>query len=152
VLFLTLISIIIIFFSSALLSAHSPTNMKVIFNNTDKVLQVEITHEVSNTKVHYVIFIKIFINGAGELKQEYVDQEGNSFTYAFLKIEAVEGDVIKVTAECNQGGSITKQLTVGSSEITVSEDDDEGSSTPGFELLIFLISLTVIFYILRTRK
>ena len=64
----------------------------------------------------------------------------------------IEGYAIRVNAECNQGGSITKQLTVGSGETPISEDEDDGGSTPGFEFLILMISLILIVFILRKRR
>ena len=150
-----LISILLllnIIFSSVIVSAHSPSDMSLSFDTSSKELQVEITHQVSDPNTHYVASIIISINGEIEIKREYESQSGNKFTYTFTELEAIEGNDIQVIADCNQGGSITKQLTVGSGETPISEDEDDGGSTPGFEFLILMISLILIVFILRKRR
>lgn len=133
--------------SSANVYAHSPSDMNLSYNNTTKELEVKIKHQVSNPNSHYVTNIVVKINGETNLSKEYTSQPGNDFTYTFENIETVEGDIIEVTALCNQGGSISRQLTVSSGE--VSESDEDGS-TPGFELLLFIITI-IAFLIIRKK-
>jgi hypothetical protein len=50
-------------------------------------------------------------NGAPYLTKDYYNQPTKSeFTYS-LAVEAVNGDVLEVTAMCNRYGSIQKELT-----------------------------------------
>jgi hypothetical protein len=122
--------------------------MSLSYDSTTNELQVDISHQVSNPNTHYVYKIVIKINGVTNISQDYTSQPGSSFSYTYEDIDAVESDTFEVTALCNQGGSISKELTV-SSEI-ISETDDK-SSTPGFEFIIFITSIITIIIPLKKR-
>jgi hypothetical protein len=118
--------------------------MNLSYNNTTKELLVDITHQVSNPNTHYVYNIVVKINGETNISQDYTSQPESSFTYTYEGIEVIEGDIFEVTALCNQGGSITRTLTVSSGEVSETGDDD--SSTPGFELIIFICAIALILF------
>lgn len=145
----TILMFFLLFLSSIGVYAHSPSNMSLSYNNTINELKVSITHQVSDPETHYVFQIIVKINGLVNITQDYSSQPSSSFTYTYKNIEAVEGDTFEVTANCNQGGSITKQLTVSSEE--VSETGDDSSSTPGFELILLIISFIIIIIFLRKK-
>ena len=129
--------------------AHSASNMSLSYNSTINELQVDITHQVSNPNTHYVNNIIIKINGETNLSSDYSSQPGSGFSYTYTGIKLSEGDVIEVTATCNQGGSISKQLTISSEGVSNNGDD---SSTPGFELILFIISVIAFLIILNKDK
>lgn len=129
--------------------AHSPSSMTAEYNSVTEQLTVEINHQVSNPNTHYVNNIVVTLNGETEVDQSYSSQPDSSFTYTFEDIYAEEGDQIEVTANCNQGGLITDQLTVGSD--TTSDSDDD-SSTPGFELILVFASVISVFFIYRRKR
>jgi hypothetical protein len=116
---------------------------------TTKELKVSITHQVSNPDTHYVNNIVIKINGETNLSEDYSSQPGSSFTYTYENFESLENDEIEVSAFCNQGGSISRKLTVTSGEVS---ESDEDSSTPGFELLLFIVALIVSIIIFRKKR
>jgi len=128
--------------------AHSPSDMNLTYNTTTKKLEVFINHQVSDPNSHYVFNIVVKINGVTNLSEDYTSQPNNSFTYTYENIEANEGDIIEVTALCNQGGSISRQLTVTSDDVS---ESDENGSTPGFELLIFIITIIALVIIIRKK-
>jgi hypothetical protein len=134
--------------SSINVYAHSPSDMNLTFNNTTKELEVKINHQVSDPNSHYVYSIVVKINGVTNLSEDYTSQPGNSFTYTYENIETNEDDIIEVTALCNQGGSISRQLTVTSSDVS---ESDENGSTPGFELLLFIITIIALLIIIRKK-
>jgi hypothetical protein len=103
---------------------------------------------VSNPNTHYVNNIEVMLNGETEVDQSYSSQPDSSFTYTFEDMYADGGDEIEITATCNQGGSITDQLTVGSD--TTSDSDDD-SSTPGFELILIFASVIAVFFIYKRK-
>ena len=135
---------------SCTVTAHSPSNMSLSYDSTTKMLQVDITHFVSNPNTHYVNTVEVKINDVIEIDQDYTNQSGSSFTYTYVNIEAVQSDIIEVTARCNQGGSITEQLTVSSDEVTEESTDD--SASPGFELLILFSSLFILILLLKKKR
>lgn len=145
---LLILTTILIFISSCgFVYAHSPTNMNLSYNITTKELQVSINHQVSNPNTHYIYNIVIKKNGVTIINQDYSNQPGSSFTYIYNETSAVEGETIEVTGYCNQGGSIKRQLTVSSKEISETDNDN---STPGFQLILFIFS--IIFLIIVFKK
>lgn len=148
--FFTIILILLLFtLSSISVSAHSPSSMNLNYSMATKELQVSITHQVPNPNTHYVYNIVVKINGETNISEDYTSQPGSSFTYKYQGIEAIEGDAFEVTAYCIQGGSITRQLTVSSGEVSKTDDD---SSTPGFELILFVIALIVLMMVIRKKR
>jgi hypothetical protein len=147
--FIIIIMLLSLILSSVSVSAHSPSNMNLSYNMTIEELGVSIAHQVPNPNSHYVYNIVIKINGVTNISQSYTSQPGSSFTYTY-NIKALEGDTFEATALCNQGGSISKQLTVSSGEVSKTDDDD--SSTPGFELILFMIALIVLMIVIRKKR
>ena len=90
---------------------HSPSGMSLTYHSNTEMLDVTITHSVSNLQTHYVDSIDIYINDILNHTEDYTSQPSNTFTY-FYNINATIGETIKVTATCNQGGSITRSITV----------------------------------------
>ena len=130
-------------------NAHSPSSMNAEYNSVTERLTVEINHQVSNPNTHYVNTIEITINGVSEIEESYSSQPDSSFIYTFENIYAEEGDEIEVTANCNQGGLITDQLTVGSDTTSGSDDD---SSTPGFELILIFASVIAVLFLYQKKR
>jgi len=126
-------------------SAHSPSSMTLSYDLDAQELTVEISHQVSDTSTHFVENIKVKVNGDPSVNQDYTSQPGNTFTYTYDTVQAEEGDEIEVTAICNLGGNIQQQLTVTAGGGSTSDD------TPGFGLIVVLISLSMLI-ILRRRK
>jgi hypothetical protein len=135
-------------FLSLNVSAHSPSSMTLSYDSSANELQVDISHQVSNPNTHYVENIVVKINGETNISRDYTSQSGSSFSYTYEGMVLSEGDLIQVTATCNQGGSISKELTISSEGVSETGDD---SSTPGFELLVFIISIAAIVIFIKKR-
>lgn len=92
--------------------AHDPTAMKLEYDLDNQTLSVTITHLVADPNSHYIYKVEIRKNGAPYLTEEYISQPTTStFTYTY-SVTAIDGDVLKVTADCSIGGSITGTLDV----------------------------------------
>jgi hypothetical protein len=128
--------------------AHSPSSMKISYNLEAKTINATISHSVSNPNNHYVNEIEVRINEQLYETFEYTSQPGSSFTYALDSIEADVGDIIEVKAICNQGGQITRQLTIGEGNGESSDDE----STPGFEMLLFIFSMLMVYIFIRKKS
>ena len=146
--FVFILMINLVFLASISVGAHSPSDMSLSYDESTAQLHVSGTHEVSDPSTHYVYIMSLKINGVVFNTREFANQSGNSFTYTFYNVEAVEGDVLEVTAYCNQGGSITRELTVGSE----TDSDTEGGGTPGFELVLFIVSAVFLIVFIRRRR
>jgi hypothetical protein len=94
-------------------SAHPPSDMVLAYDTDSQTLTVTLVHNVSDPFTHYVYRIEIKKNGTVYTVEEFIDQPTDSkFRYTF-SVAAVKGDTIEVTADCNLGGSIHGELSVG---------------------------------------
>jgi hypothetical protein len=126
-------------------TAHSPSSMSINYNTESEELIVTINHVVSDTTIHYIYNITIEKNNEFYKSFDYINQPStSSFTYTYNDIVAEAGDMFSVVARCNQGGQISKSLTVGSS----SQDNE----TPGFEIIFVLVAITLILFWQRKRN
>jgi len=141
-----ILSLIVSIFTSNVY-AHPPSNMNLTYDVETQNLEVEISHQVSGPNSHYIINIVMKKNGISYKTFNYTNQPStNKFTYTY-DVDAQEDDIIEITANCNQGGQISKQLTV-----TTGESESNDSSTPGFELFLVIIGVILIFIWRKTRK
>lgn len=139
------ISTLIIF--SQLASAHSPSNMVLQYDMSTQTLGVTITHNVVDPEKHYIYKVEIKKNGQTSESSTYTNQLNYiSFTYTY-QVNATKGDSFEVTASCILGGSLTKQLTVGSAG-----QNGENTSTPGFEIILVLFATLVMLILYQRRK
>jgi hypothetical protein len=148
--YLTIILILITTMSTTTFtsSAHSPSIVTSSYNLQTQNLQVTITHQVADPTTHYIAKVEIKKNGATYNTSIYAEQpDPNTFTYSYT-VNATIGDTIEVTASCIQGGSKTTQYTITQENTNNGKND---SSTPGFELFIFLGAVITIFLLLRKK-
>ena len=117
-------AVIIILLSCAVvqlpvISAHAPSDMTLEYDIDSQILTVTLVHSVSNPQSHYVYRIEIEKNGVVYTSEEFVGQPTDSeFIYTF-SVPATDRDVLKLTAECNLGGSIQATLEVESGRAQV---------------------------------
>ena len=145
------ITVLILFLLVSILTsnvyAHSPSSMNLTYDTETQDLKVDITHQVSDPNTHYIFKIVIKKNGMAYNTYNYTNQPITStFTYTY-DVDAQEDDIIEVTANCNQGGQISKQLTV-----TMGESESGDSSTPGFELFLVIIGVVLLIIWRKTGK
>ena len=93
-------------------SAHPPTDMTLIYELSSHTLSITVFHSVGDPNTHYIEYVTINKNGAFETDRNYTSQASASAYLDVFNIDAVQGDVLQVTAYCNQGGQITDQVTV----------------------------------------
>lgn len=135
--------IIFILFSVKVV-AHSPSYMSINYDTKAKQLTVDITHIVSDPTVHHIYNISIEKNNEFYRSFDYTSQPtSSSFTYNYSDIDGNVGDMFSVIARCNQGGQISKSLTVGSSA--------GNTDTPGFEIIILICAVVLILF-WKTKK
>lgn len=92
--------------------AHAPSSMDLEYDFYEQRLNVTIYHTVPSPSTHYIETVDINKNDQIYLTQDYTSQPSTStFTY-YYDVEAVDEDVLEVTAICSLSGSITEQITV----------------------------------------
>jgi len=116
-----LVAVALFIFSAILLiagfpltaTAHSPKNVVLTYDQAKKMLEVRITHGVSDPAKHYIDKVEIRKAGKTVSTTEYQSQPGpETFSYTY-PLDAAPGDVIEVKATCSVFGSKTEKLTVG---------------------------------------
>ena len=93
-------------------NAHNPSNMILEYNSNTNTLSVTITHTSSNFNSHYINEVIGTKNGGQIINESYTSQPSNTMVYEY-SVNAINGDVIQVTATCTQAGIITRSITVG---------------------------------------
>jgi hypothetical protein len=144
---LAILSCFIAFFAcSVIVCANAPSNMTIAYNLETQELRVTITHPVSNPSTHYIFNVEIQKNGMMYNTSTYTSQpDPTSFTYIY-QVNASAGDSLSVTATCIQGGSKTAQQTISTN------DNQNNTSTPGFEIMIMLVALAIIIRIMQRKN
>ncbi|HUU79053.1 MAG TPA: hypothetical protein VMX55_11965 [candidate division Zixibacteria bacterium] len=118
--------------------AHSPSSMTLSYITATETLEVTMTHS-ADLITHYINKVEIWKNDIITITETYDSQPSVTFTYNYV-INVTTNDVLQVKASCNQGGSITKEITpiVG----TLNSTNTTTNNTPGFALDIVIIGLT----------
>ncbi len=129
--------------------AHSPSSMSLSYNSNTQTLTVSITHSVSNPSTHFVESVEVLVNSSSVLTTPYTSQPSpSSFSYEYT-VNANIGATIQVIATCNQGGDITRSLTV-------SEDNGTNNGAPAIPSyygvwIILLSSVTLILIYINNK-
>jgi hypothetical protein len=122
--------------------------MSISYDIEEKRIDAVITHTVSDPNDHFVNKIEVRINDQLIDTYQYTNQPGTSFTHSLDSIAANISDTIEVKAICNQGGQITKQLTVTEENGQSTNGND---STPGFEIFIFTAALVMALTLFKNK-
>lgn len=123
--------------------AHQPVDMLLNYNSSTNTLTVSITHTVSDNTTHYVNSVVVSVNGSVDQNHVYTSQPDLvNFVYIYTVVTN-NGSTIRVTASCNQGGSITK---------TLGGTTEHGDAIPGYTGLVFVLLVSVITLLTIMRK
>jgi len=92
--------------------AHPPADMTITYDKGSQQLAVTITHQVDDTKTHYVRDVQVSVNGNVISNASYHDQPAkDTFTYTYT-VPVKNGDEVKVTANCVLAGSTSRTYTL----------------------------------------
>ena len=108
---IVIFSLLCLFFTSVVASAHPPQDILLKFDSVTNTLSVLILHEVKNPKEHFIKKIEVKLNGSSIIVQKISRQDTeNTQTVAYIISDANPGDVIALEAECNISGKMEKSL------------------------------------------
>jgi hypothetical protein len=131
---------------------HSPSGMSLSYNSNTDELTVSLTHSVSNPSTHYVFRVRIWVNASLTNTTLYTSQPTTSnFAYVYNDVVADIGATIQVTADCNQGGSITRSIIISGTN----GQTDGDPTIPGYMGILAITIASIIittFIILKKRK
>ncbi len=93
-------------------TANSPQEVVLSYDQAKQALEVRITHPSSFPNAHYIKKVELKKNGQAVSVNEYRSQpEQATFSYVY-PVAVVQGDVLEATARCSIFGSKTEKLTV----------------------------------------
>jgi hypothetical protein len=124
------LSLAILLFLAGPVSAHSPAEMQLTYDQAAGKLVVTISHTVADPATHYVRDVEIRNKGDVILKESYTSQPAaDTFTYRY-DLPLAPGDEIEVTARCNIGGSISRQVILPGSGTVPPDENLPASPAP----------------------
>ncbi|MEA2069762.1 MAG: hypothetical protein U9O98_00575 [Asgard group archaeon] len=131
----------------AFISGHSPSTMSLSYDLQTNLLEVNISHSVSNTDNHYIESVEIWLNDVLNRSENYDSQPTtNSFSYEYTILANI-GDEIEVIATCNQFGSMTRTLTVTNTTDTSSTPTNNAISisiTSALSVILLFSGLMIV--------
>ena len=90
---------------------HPPKSIELKL--ADGTLQIRIEHAVKDASKHFIDEVTVQLNGKQVVKQEFsIQKDKDSQTAVYFLHGLVKGDKIKVSADCNKGGDLSKELSV----------------------------------------
>jgi hypothetical protein len=143
---------------NAPVDATEPSNITLVYDFGAQTLTVNVSHDVANTKTHYIENIEIQKDGFSILNKSYVNQSFNWGMFETFIVSAIVGDNLSITALCKRGHSLTQWLIVTSTTATNPQSTETtteptgGIESPGTPLGIgpaaVAIVVVVVFFII----
>lgn len=93
--------------------AHPPSDIKITFDPTTKLLQAVIMHNVADPQKHFIKKVDVGLNGKEIISQVISRQDNNeSQTISYLVPDAKAGDELSVEGYCSISGKLEKAIKV----------------------------------------
>ncbi|MBF0522582.1 MAG: hypothetical protein HQL24_05945 [Candidatus Omnitrophica bacterium] len=93
--------------------AHPPSDIKITFNPSTKILTAAIIHNTSNPSKHYINKVDVGLNGKDIITQMISKEDNNaSQTVSYLIPDAKAGDILSVEGHCSISGALKKEISV----------------------------------------
>jgi hypothetical protein len=142
--------------SSMPVVAHTPASMTLDYNWETQTLSVTISHSVSDPNSHYIQNITVYKNDVKVDSEAYTSQGSTSGASDTFNIAAVDGDVLRVWANCSVSGFIQDTIPVtepgtGTTSTTTPPPTGLDSTTIIIVVVVALGLIFVLFAILRRR-
>ena len=93
--------------------AHPPSDIIFNFDSRNNIFSIGVVHIVQDAQKHFIGNISIKLNGNKWLMQNFLIQtnlQTQAVSYVILGLK--KGDVIEVTATCNQKGQLKKAFKI----------------------------------------
>lgn len=94
----------------ALAAAHSPQEIVLAYDQTQRMLEVRITHNVSDPAQHFVSSVEIKKDGKTISRHAYRNQPGMKTVVYSYPLDPFPDGMIEVTVTCSVSGSASEKL------------------------------------------
>lgn len=137
--------------SSMPVAAHTPSNMTLEYDWDTQTLSVDIAHPVSDPATHHIQTIIVYKNDVMVHTESYTTQSSTSGASDTFNIPAVDGDVLRVWANCSISGFIERTVTANEPGTTTPPPPGFDSTTIILVVVVVLGLIFVLFAIMRRR-
>ncbi|MHA2288885.1 MAG: hypothetical protein ACXABG_08860 [Promethearchaeota archaeon] len=141
--FVAVFCIVFLTIAGVNVKAHPPQGMSLVYDSNTNNLEVSITHATPDNTTHYVFSIVVRVNGSIDQSPVYGSQPDLSYFVYNYTVVTKEGYYIQVTAQCNEGGSITRSLGTA--------PQPPGGDIPGYMGIYLVIVVSVISFLALYR-
>ena len=120
------------------------------FRNWTGILDVSISHPVSDPNSHYISSVEVQKNGSTVLTETYTSQPTEDGAHYLYDIIASTNDRIQIIATCNEGGADSIcVIIVGLSCVLCPEENggDGGDGIPGYLGIWLIVGISVIIFL-----
>ena len=125
------LALIVTLVHNAPVHATEPSDIALVYDFGTQILTVNVSHDVANTKTHYIENIEILNNGLSILNRSYVNQSFNYGMFDTFSVSTVVDDNLTVTALCSKGYTLTSWLIVTSTTATNQSPTETTTTTEG---------------------
>lgn len=110
--FLIIVVLFLLVFSSFVF-AHPSADIIFNYDSKAKIISVGIAHSVENLQKHFVKQIIIKVNGKNWISQNFLSQVNpNAQAASYAVVDLRKGDIVQITAICNEAGELTKTFKI----------------------------------------
>lgn len=100
-------------FAASSAYAHPPSDIKITFDAKTKILNALITHNVSDTRKHYIKKVDVGLNAREIIGQQISEQDNNlTQSVSYFIPDVKDGDMLSVEAYCSISGKLKKEIQV----------------------------------------
>lgn len=93
--------------------AHPPSDIRIDFNSTTKVLKVDLVHDSRDVKKHFIESVIVWVGNKKMITQEMLQQADlNGQKASYIVLDAAPAARISVEGECNRFGKLKKDFTL----------------------------------------
>jgi len=111
---LIMIAAVFAVFLPSLALAHAPNAIHMKYDMERAQLNVTVQHLVNDPWQHFVKEVVVYKNGREVVKKEFDFQTSHrNLTMPPIELSAMDGDALRVVANCSEGGQGEKTITVG---------------------------------------
>jgi hypothetical protein len=143
------LSLLVMTSSPLLVAAHSPSSMSLEYDFGTQILTVTISHTVTNPASHYIENITVYKNDVKVASRLYTSQADSTTASDTISITAEDGDVLRVWAECVQGGTVQNTLTVSEVPTTTTTTTTDGDFPTTMVLLLVVVVLGIVMVLVK---
>ena len=128
-------------------NAHPPSGIVLFYNSNTNKLNATISHSVSDQIDHFVLSVVVEVNESTVISEIYTSQPSTDFFTYQYNVTANNGATIRVSATCNQAGTIRGCIVVGGGTCPSSN----GSGIPGYSglFVVLCVSLLAVLFVVR---